>query len=130
MAGKPSKVVKKQQLECARLSATGDYTVKALAEHFGKDIRTIYRWLADEDVKAEYRKVLRASEAGLVARARKVMEEALRSDAGNGYLAFQAAQSVIANYDKAVMGDDKQEVVIKIIGDMPEIGMPDQPEDE
>ena len=130
MAGKPSKIVKKQQLECARMAASGEYTIKAIAEHFGKDKRTIYRWLANEDVKAEYRQVLRACEAGLVARARKVIEESLYSKASNGYLALQAAQTVVANYDKAVMGEDKQEIVIKVIGDMPEIGMPDQPDDE
>lgn len=130
MADRPIKRVTKEMLECARLAATGEYNNRQLADYFGKQPRTIFRWLANDAVKEEYRQVLRAAEAGLVARARKVVEDAMFSDKGNGYLALQAAQAVINNYDKAVMGEDKQEVVIKIIGDMPEIGMPDQPEDE
>ena len=126
MAAKPIKKVTKRMLECARMSATGRYTVRMLADHFSVDPRTITRWMHNDAVKEEYRQVLRAAEANLVARARRVVEEAMCSDKANGYLALNAAQSVLANYDAAVMGEDRQEIVVHVTGGMPVIGMPDR----
>lgn len=130
MCKDPAKRVTQQMLECARLQATGEYTLQMLADKFGKSLKTITRWLANEDVKAEYRAVLRSAEGGIVAKARQVIEKSLYSDAANGYLALNAAQTALAQFGSAVMGEDKQEVVVRIVGGMPDVGMPDRTEDE
>lgn len=125
-----TKRVTQQMLECARLQATGEYTLQMLADTFGKSVKTITRWLSNEDVKAEYRAVLRSAEGGIVAKARQVIERSLHSDAANGYLALNAAQTALAQFGSAVMGDDQQQVVVTITGGMPVIGMPERTDAE
>lgn len=125
-----AKQITKKMLECARLAASGEYTVDQLAAIYGKNPATIRNWLANDEVKAEYRAVLRASEAGQVAKARRKIEQLLDSDAGNGYLSLQAAQTVLNHFNAAVMGEEKQEVTIHITGGMPALGMPTRAEEE
>jgi hypothetical protein len=124
-----NKRVTQQMLECARLQATGEYTLQMLADTFGKSLRTISRWLANDEVKAEYREILRASEGGIVAKARQVIERSMHSDAANGYLALNAAQTALAQFGAAAMGEQQQQVVVTITGGMPDIGMPQQAEE-
>lgn len=130
MCKDPKKKVTPEVLECARLQATGEYTLPMLADHFGKSIKTITRWLACEEAKAEYRSILRSAEAGIVAKARQVIERSMHSDAANGYLALNAAQTALAQFGSAVMGEDQQRVVITITGGMPVIGMPERTDAE
>lgn len=127
--GKPCRITT-AMLECARLQATGEYSLRELSEHFGKDISTIRRWLSKDEVKAEYRECLRAAEGGIVAKARQVIEKSLHSDAANGYLALNAAQTALAQFGSAVMGEDQQQVVVTITGGMPVIGMPERTDAE
>ena len=54
----------------------------------------------------------------------------MESDAGNGYLALNAAQTVLARYDAEVMDKDSQEITITISGGMPAIGMPQRADEE
>ena len=54
----------------------------------------------------------------------------MESEAGNGYLALNAAQTVLARYDAEVMDKDSQEITITISGGMPEIGMPKMADDD
>lgn len=115
-------------LECARLMSTGEYSLGQLAQKYGKDPTTIRRWILNPEVQEEYRKILRASEFGLVAKARKVLEKGMQS--GEGYLALQSAQTALNRYDNAVMGEDTQEVTITITGYRPMPGMPDRSESE
>ena len=126
MADKPIKKITKQMLECARLAATGEYSNEALAAYYGKCPATIRRWMANDTVKEEYRNVLRGSEVTQVAKARRKIEQLMDSEAANGYLALQAAQTVLNHYDAAVMGEEKQEITVRIVGGMPDIGMPDR----
>ena len=126
----PTKRLTEKMLECARLQATGEYTIKMLADTFNVHERTISRWLANDEVKAEYRSILRAAEGGIVAKARQVIENSMHSDAANGYLALNAAQTALAQFGSAVMGDDQQQVVVTITGGMPVIGMPERTDGE
>ena len=119
-----------EQLECARLAATGEYTQAMIAAHLHKSNITIRKWMEDERVQEEFRRILRANSARAVARARKVLDKSMESDAGNGYLALNAAQTVLARYDADVMGEAKQEITVHITGGMPAIGMPERPDDE
>lgn len=122
--------ITEQMLECARLWATGEYSIAQLAEKFGKGQRTIYTWLSYDEVKAEYRNILRANEGGIVAKARRVLERSLASDAANGYLALNAAQTALAQFGAAAMGDDQQQVVVTVVGGAPVIGMPERTDQE
>ena len=114
----------KEMLECARLAATGEYTQAMIATHLHKSPETIYKWMSDERVLTEFRRILNSQAAASVAKARKVLEKSMQSDAANGYLALNAAQTVLARYDSEVMDKDSQEITITISGGMPEIGMP------
>lgn len=120
----------KEMIECAHLAATGEYTQAMLAEYFHKSANTIHKWMNDERVLAEFRSILNAQAAASVAKARKVLEKSMQSDAANGYLALNAAQTVLARYDSEVMDKDSQEITITISGGMPEIGMPKRADDE
>ena len=124
------KRVTQAMIECARLTATGEYKIKDLAEKYGKHPTTIQRWLLNPAVQEEYREILKASEAGIVAKARRVLERSMDSKAGDGYIAFQASQEALRRYEPAVMGEDKQEVVLKIVGYTPTPGMPERTEEE
>ena len=128
MANVYNKRVTKPMLDCVRLLATGDYNVPALAAKFGRDESTIRRWLNNPAVLEEYRTILRSTEKGLVAKARKVIEKGL--DSPEGYLALQSAQTALNRYDASVMGEDKQEITLRIVGYTPEVGMPERSEEE
>lgn len=123
-----NKQITKQMLDCARLLASGEYTVRALAEKYGKTEMTIRRWINNPKVIEEYRTILRSTEKGLIAKARRVLEKGL--DSQEGYLALQSAQTALNRYDAAVMGEDKQEITLRIVGYTPEVGMPYRPADE
>lgn len=122
--------ISKDMLECARLAATGEYTQAMIATHLHKSAETIRKWMTNEDVLAEYRRVLNVQAATSVAKARRVLDRSMESEAGNGYLALNAAQTVLARYDAEVMNKDSQEITITISGGMPEIGMPSRSEDD
>lgn len=122
--------ITEKMLECARLQATGEWSVRKLAKRCNVSERTVATWLTYDEVKEEYRRALRAGEGGIVARARKVIEKSLDSDAANGYLALNAAQTALTQFGPAVMGDDKQEVTITIVGGMPDVGMPDRSDND
>ena len=128
MADKPVKRVTKDMLEAARLLASGEHTVATLAVRFNKSKSSIRRWINNPAVLEEYRAVLRASEKGLVAKARRVLEKGL--DSPEGYLALQSAQTTLSRYDAPVMGDNQQEVTLRIIGYTPSPGMPERSEEE
>ena len=118
------------QLTCASLAATGEYSQAMIAAHLGKSPATIQKWMEDERVQAEFRRILKVNSAASVAKARKVLDRSMASDAANGYLALNAAQTVLARYDADVMGEDKQEITVHITGGMPAIGMPERTDDE
>jgi predicted RNA binding protein with dsRBD fold (UPF0201 family) len=120
----------KEMLECAHLAATGEYTQAMIAAHLHKSPETIYKWMGDERVLTEFRRILNSQAAASVAKARKVLEKSMQSDAANGYLALNAAQTVLARYDSEVMNKDSQEITITISGGMPDIGMPKRADDD
>lgn len=121
--------ITKEMLACARDAATGDYRIEDLAEKYHKSCTSIRRWLRTPDVQEEYRKVLRAAEVRIVARARRKLDKSMDSD--NEYLAFQASQFALTRYEDAVMGDDRGDVVVRLVsGELPKIGMPHRSDDD
>lgn len=120
----------KEMIECAHMAASGEYTQAMIAAHLHKSPETIQKWMNNELVLAEFRTILRSTAATSVAKARKVLEKSMASDAANGYLSLNAAQTVLARYDADVMGEEKQEITVHITGGMPAIGMPERTDDE
>ena len=123
------KRVTKQMLDAARMLADG-YDPREVAAAANRSVATVYRWMQDDDVMNEYRRCLRRGQVQAVAKAQKVLMKQMESDAGNGFLAQNAASLITNKYADRVMGEDKQEITIHITGGMPEIGMPDQPDSE
>ena len=120
----------REMLECARLAATGEYTQVMIAEYLGCSETTVRKWLQDERVLEVFRNIIQSNTAVTVAKARRVIDKSLDSDAANGYLALNAAQTALARYDDDVMNKEDKEIRIVISGGMPEIGMPQRPDDE
>ena len=124
-----AKRVTKRMLDAARLLAEGKGP-KAVAAELGCGVASVYRWMDDEDVLSEYRHCLRKAQVQAVAKAQRVLVQQLDSDAGNGFLAYNAAALLTNKYADKIMGEDKQELTIHITGGMPDIGMPESTDQE
>ena len=124
------KKVSTKMLQAARLIADGELSHKAIAAALDISENTLTKWKRDEDVLAEYRRCVRDASVAAVAKAQRVLEKQLDSDAGKGFLAQNAANSILNRNYATVMGEDKQEVVVRIVGGMPDIGMPDRSDEE
>lgn len=121
--------ITKRMLDAARLLADG-MRPPEVARTLECAESSVYRWMEDDDVMAEYRRCMRKAQVRAVAKASKVLEKQLDSDAGHGFLAQNAAHSILTRSYAAVMGEDKQEVTLRIVGYTPEPGMPDRSEEE
>lgn len=124
-----AKRVTKRMLDAARLLADGKGP-KEVAKELECSEPSVYRWMTDEDVLAEYRHCLRRGQIRAVAKAQRVLEKQLDSDAGNGFLAYNAAALITNKYADKVMGEDQQDITIHITGGMPLVGMPKPSESE
>lgn len=124
------KKVSSKMLKAARLIAEGELTHKAIAAALNISENTLTKWKRDEDVMAEYRRCVREASVAAVAKSQRVLEKQLDSDAGSGFLAQNAANSILNRHYNTVMGEDKQEVTIRIVGGMPDIGMPERTDQE
>ena len=116
-------------LDAARLLADGMSPPK-VAQELGCAESSVYRWMEDEDVMNEYRRCLRKGQVQAVAKAQRVLMKQMDSDAGNGFLAQNAASLITNRYAGVIMGDDKQEVHVVISGYTPTPGMPERTEEE
>lgn len=125
-----AKRITKRMLQAAQLLASGEMSPPAVAAAVGVSDSTIYRWMQDEDVMDEYRACLRRAAVSAVAKAQKVLERQLDSDSGKGFLAQNAANSILNRSYSAIMKEDKQEITVRIMGYTPQVGMPDRSEDE
>ena len=123
------KRVTKRMLDAARMLADGMSPPK-VAQDLGVSHTTVYRWMDDEDVLNEYRRCLRKGQVQAVAKAQRVLMKQMDSDAGNGFLAQNAASLITNRYAGVIMGDDKQEVHVVISGYTPTPGMPERTEEE
>lgn len=125
----PKRRITKRMLDAARLLADGMSPPK-VAEAVGVSPTSVYRWMEDEDVMAEYRRCLRKGQVQAVAKAQRVLMKQMDSDAGNGFLAQNAASLITNRYAGVVMGEDKQEIKVVITGYSPAPGMPERTEDD
>ena len=121
--------ITQRMLDAARLLAEG-MRPPEVARELSCAESSVYRWMEDDDVMAEYRKCMCKAQVRAVAKASKVLEKQLESDAGNGFLAQNAANSILSRNYAAVMGEDKQEITLRIVGYTPDVGMPERSEEE
>ena len=123
------KKVSSKMLQAARLIAEGELTHKAIAAALDISENTLTKWKRDEDVIAEYQRCMRQAAVSAVAKAQRVLEKQLDSKEGKGFLAQNAANSILNRSYATVMGEDRQEITVRIVGGMPDIGMPDKAEE-
>lgn len=117
----------KKAYQAAALLADGMQAVD-VAREVGVNKSTIYRWMADDRVRDEYRRVIQASLVPALAKAKKLLISQLDSDAGQGYLAQQAANILLQRYDALIMGEAEQQITVKLEG-APDIGLPPSQDD-
>ena len=116
-------------LDAARMLADGMSPPK-VAQELGVSHTSVYRWMDDDDVMNEYRRCLRKGQVQAVAKAQRVLMKQMDSDAGNGFLAQNAASLITNKYASTIMGEDKQEIHVTITGYQPTPGMPYRTEEE
>lgn len=124
-----AKRVTKRMLDAARLLAEG-YGPREVAGMLECAESSVYRWMNDEDVMSEYRQCLRRGQYHAVAKAQKLLMKQMDSEAGNGFLAQNAASLLTNRYADKVMGEDRQEITIHITGGMPDIGVPERTDED
>ena len=117
-----------RMMEGARLLAEG-MSPPAVAKQLGVADTTVYRWMDKPEVMEEYRKIIRKAAVHAYAKSQAVLLKQLDSDAGNGFLAQNAAVNIQSRCAAAVMGEDKQEITVRLVGGLPDIGMPDRSEE-
>lgn len=123
------KRVTKRMLDAARMLAEG-MRPPDVAASIGVHPASVRRWMEDEDVMAEYRHCLRKASIAAVAKAQRVLEKQLESEAGGGFLAQNAANSILNRSYAAVMGEDKQEITIHLTGGLLDVGMPQRTDED
>ena len=121
-----AKKAKNEMLEAAGLLAEGKSAGEA-ARLLGRAESTIRRWMKDETVRDAYREaILRTA---LVSYARAIKKLSDQVDADNEAVAQRAAKDLIDRFGDVIMQERDREVVVRIIG-APEIGMPEEPQEE
>jgi len=120
------KTVKPELLEAAALLAEGRSAAE-VARLIGRAESTIRRWMKDEAVRDAYREaILRTA---LVSYARAIKKLSDQVDADNEAVAQRAAKDLIDRFGDVIMQERDREVVVRVIG-APEIGMPEEPQEE
>ena len=121
-----AKKAKTEMLEAAGLLAEGK-TAGEAARLLGRAESTIRRWMKDEAVRDAYREaILRTA---LVSYARAIKKLSDQVDADNEAVAQRAAKDLIDRFGDVIMQERDREVVVRVIG-APEIGMPEEPQEE
>lgn len=121
-----AKKAKNEMLEAAGLLAEGKSAGEA-ARLLGRAESTIRRWMKDETVRDAYREaILRTA---LVSYARAIKKLSDQVDADNEAVAQRAAKDLIDRFGDVIMQEREREVVVRVIG-APEIGMPEEPQEE
>ena len=121
-----AKKAKNEMLEAAGLLAEGK-TAGEAARVLGRSESTIRRWMKDETVRDAYREaILRTA---LVSYARAIKKLSDQVDADNEAVAQRAAKDLIDRFGDVIMQERDREVVVRVIG-APDIGMPEEPQEE
>lgn len=125
------KKVTPAMLKAAAQAADG-MSIADIAAYHKRSTCTIRAWLGNRSVKEEYLKLVRMSLLPTVAKSIRVLEKQLGSDAGNGYLATQAATTLLGKFAPVVLEEQNSAVTITLLGGQIPLGMPppSQSEDE
>ena len=120
------KKVQNEMLKAAALLAEGR-SVTEVARQTGRSESTIRRWMKNEAIRDAYREaILRTA---LVSYARAIRKLSDQVDADNEAVAQRAAKDLIDRFGDVIMQEREREVVVRVIG-APEIGMPEEPQEE
>lgn len=89
---------------------------------------TLDDWFAREDVQEYYDKELRKGIHVMFNKAMKGTERDLDSD--NPWIKQNAQRMIIDKFGASILGEDKQEITIHLVGGTIGIGMPDRSEED
>ena len=117
---------KNEMLEAAALLAEGK-SAGEVSRILGCAESTVRRWMKDDSTREAYREaILRTA---LVSYARAIRKLSDQVDADNEAVAQRAAKDIIDRFGDAIMQERDREVVVRVVG-APEIGMPEEPQEE
>ena len=118
-----------KMLEAVNLLASGMY-YRDVAKEVGVSERSLYRWMDDPLVMAEYRKVIERKAIPMFGKALTVFERQM--DSKKDWLAHSAAREASNRFAPMILGTTEHEHVVRFEEgqSMPKIGVPSAPEDE
>lgn len=119
--------MKPKMFEAVQMRING-HTLAQISEALNTPRRTLDDWFAREDVKDYYNQELKKEIHTMF---NKAMRGTVRDmDDTNPWIRQNAQRMIIDKFGAAVMGTDRQEIVIHVAGGMPDIGMPERTEDD
>lgn len=119
--------IKPQQIEAVQLRLEG-WTARRIAEKIGVCEDSIRKWWVNEDVHEYYQKELKH-------RTHQIFNKAVCGlnrdmDSENPWIRANAQRQAIDKYSDMVMGNDKQEITVHLVGGMPDVGMPQRSDED
>ena len=115
--------------EAIQMYADG-YSSPAIAKKIGVAQSTVRRWLDKKEVIEEFRRIIEKDTIRQVAKARRNLNDDLDSkDKKNPYLKQNATFFVLNKYEPKVMGENDGSCTVTFVNGVPELGMPDAPDD-
>lgn len=119
--------LKPQMMEAVMLRLDG-LSLRQIAEKLNVTHATIRNWQLREDVNEYYNEQLKQRAHRMFNKACARIERQIDDD--NPWIAQNAARDALNKYSGMVMGEDKQEITVKITGGMPDVGMPERSEED
>lgn len=121
MGRKPRPFDEEMELACV-LKVAGKST-REIAKELGKDEKAIRYWFENVPEMTEcYQRLMKGKIRTAYS---KAMEGYIRDlDDKNPWIRQAAQRMFVERFGDSIMGSDTKEVVVKIAGGMPEIGMP------
>lgn len=119
--------LKPQQMEAVMLRLDG-LSLRQVAERLGVSHSCVRDWYLREDVNEYYSEQLKTRVHRMFNKASNRIEQQI--DDENQWIAQNAARDVIAKYSGMVMGEDKQEITVHLLGGLPDVGMPQRTDED
>lgn len=110
-----------KSLNCVTQLISGK-SYEEVSEEFGVSIKTLKAWEKDPAVTTALQGVLRNKVSPLLFKALDVYSAALGSE--NEWVRVGAARDLLNKFGDMYMGNDKNEITIKLLNGLPPIGIP------
>lgn len=126
--GRKKLLLDQRMVDAIHMRAEGESYTK-IGEKLGVKAQTVRYWFDNKpEVLDEYKAVMKSK---IQAAYGKAMGGYVRDlDDKNPWIRQNAQRVFVDGFGKMVMGEEKQEIVVRISGGMPNIGMPERTGDE